>query len=299
MKPLAPMMQLAMFDTERPVSVEPFSTGLLKWIGNKQRMAHEIASYFPPDFGTYHEPFVGSGAVLATLAPRRAYASDSFRPLIEIWQTLHDDPKEIKRWYAERWREMADGNKLEVYERIKESYNSCPNPADLLFLCRSCYGGVVRFRKADGYMSTPVGIHEPISPDSFNRRVDEWCRRTAGTRFELMGYEEAMERAKPGDLVYCDPPYSHSQAILYGAQSFSLKQLFRTVERCKRRGVSVALSIDGTKRSGQHTCDLPIPSGLFEREQFIRVGRSMLKRFQMGGQTLEHEIVADRLLLTY
>jgi DNA adenine methylase len=299
MREAAPRMQLSMFDAERPVSVAPFQAGLLKWIGNKQRTAHQIVSYFRADFGTYYEPFFGSGAVLGALEPRQALGSDSFPPLIEIWQTLHDSPETLKRWYAERWGRMASGNKVEEYAKIKQSYNSHPNAADLLFLCRSCYGGVIRFRKADGYMSTPCGIHDPISPESFARRVDEWHRRTRGAEFCRMEYEEAMERARPGDLMYCDPPYSHSQAILYGAQSFSLPHLFRVVERCKRRGVFVAVSIDGTKRSGGHRCDLPIPSGLFKRELFIDCGRSMLKRFQMNGQTLEHEVVADRLLLTY
>jgi DNA adenine methylase len=148
-------------------------------------------------------------------------------------------------------------------------------------------------------MSTPVGIHHPINPESFSRRVDEWHRRMRGATFHQMQYEEAIARAQPGDLVYCDPPYSHSQAILYGAQSFSLQGLFKVIERCKKRGVHVAVSIDGTKRSGELVCDLPIPTGLFEREIFISVGRSMLRRFQMDGQTLEREVVTDRLLLTY
>lgn len=67
----------------------------------------------------------------------------------------------------------------------------------------------------------------------------------------------------------------------------------------KARGVYVALSIDGTKRSGSHICRLPIPGGLFEREVLVNCGRSMLRRLQMGGRTLEGEVVADRLLLTY
>jgi len=292
-------VQLAMFDRQRPVRVVPFRRGLLKWIGNKQKTAAEIISYFPADFGTYYEPFLGSGAVLATVAPKRAVGSDTFQPLMTIWQTLHDSPEALKCWYAERWQRMMAGQKVEEYEKIKASYNASPNPADLLFLCRSCYGGVVRFRKADGYMSTPCGIHDPIKPESFSRRVDEWHRRTRGTDFVRMDYEEAMERAQTGDLIYCDPPYSHSQAILYGAQSFSLPALFRAIERCKRRGVRVAVSIDGTKRSGKHFCPLPIPPGLFGREIFVDCGRSMLKRFQMNGKTLEHEVVADRLLLTY
>jgi DNA adenine methylase len=38
---------------------------------------------------------------------------------------------------------------------------------------------------------------------------------------------------------------------------------------------------------------------LFERVYAVNTGRSMLKRFQMPGQSLEKEQVHDRLLLTY
>lgn len=280
-------------------SVKPFRAQLLKWVGNKQRFAHEIVSYFPEEFTTYHEPFLGSGAVLGTLAPDQAIASDSFKPLIEIWQTLRKNPETLKEWYTQRWRAVSNGNKVDEYERIKADYNARPNAADLLFLSRACYGGVVRFRQADGYMSTPCGVHNPINPESFARRVDEWYRRTAGTCFIYQDFETSMDAAKANDLIYCDPPYTFTQSILYGAQSFSLAHLFEVINRCKRRGVYVALSIDGTKRSGNLVCNLPIPDGIFVREVFVNCGRSMLRRFQMNGRTLEGEIVADRLLLTY
>ena len=273
---------------------------LLKWIGNKQRFAHEIVSFFPRDIGRYFEPFIGSGAVLATFAPRTALGSDNFQPLIEIWSALRNDPDTLKSWYSERWHRLKNSrDKVTGYESIKASYNARPNGADLLFLCRSCYGGVVRFRQSDGYMSTPCGIHDPISPESFSLRVDDWHRRTTGAEFLRLHYEQAMDMAKEGDLIYCDPPYSHTQSILYGAQAFDLPNLMRVIARCKGRNVSVALSIDGTKKSGKTTCKLPIPDGLFKREVFLNCGRSMLRRFQMNGQSLEEEVVADRLLLTY
>ncbi len=253
---------------------------LLKWVGNKQRFAPEIILYFPACYGRYFEPFLGSGAVLGTLGPAQATGSDAFKPLVEIWQTLHTAPGTLKEWYQQRWQAIMSGDKVEQYEKIKAAYNAQPNGADLLFLCRTCYGGIVRFRQKDGYMSTPCGIHTPMPPASFARRVDAWHRAT-------------------GDLIYCDPPYSHSQSILYGAQDFNLTQLLSAIADCKTRGVYVVLSIDGTKRSGNLICDIPLPSGLFEQEALINCGRSMLKRFQMDGQTLEEEVVADRLLLTY
>lgn len=292
-------MTSALFaETERCI-VHEFKSGLLKWVGNKQRNAHVIASHFPAQFGTFFEPFVGSGGVLGTLAPEKAIASDVFRPLLEIWQALSGNPDVLKCWYAERWHLFSSGDRVGRYLKIRESYNCNPNGADLLFLCRSCYGGIVRFRKADGFMSTPCGVHDPISPESFNRRVDEWALRTRGTQFIEMDFSESLELAKSGDLIYCDPPYSDSQSILYGAQSFDLRRLMEAIARCKSRGVYVALSIDGTKKSGKTKIDISFPPGLFEQEVMIDCGVSMLRRFQRSGERLHNEGVADRLLLTY
>lgn len=292
-------MQLDVFEPSIVRNVAPFKTQLLKWVGNKQRFAHEIASFFPENVATYYEPFIGSGAVLATYAPQSAVASDVFKPLVQVWQTLVSDPDKLIQWYSERFEIYHQFEKPVGYEQIKASYNSNPNAADLLFLCRSCYGGVVRFRKADGHMSTPCGAHAPISPASFKSRVQLWRKRVGNTSFLHSDFEEVMQQARYGDLVYCDPPYTHSQAILYGGQSFELVRLLKAIESCKERGVRVALSIDGTKKSGEVLCDLPIPEGLFEREIYVNCGRSMLRRFQMVGCELSSEVVKDRLLLTY
>lgn len=281
------------------LKVAPFKTQLLKWVGSKQKFAHAIIAHLPADYRAYHEPFLGSAAVMATLAPERGFGSDIYPPLVEIWQTLATQPQTLKDWYQTRWQASQEGDRVAAYEAIKSRFNAKPNGADFLFLCRACYGGVVRFRKSDGHMSTPCGAHLPMPPASFARRVDLWHKRLKGARFSRLDYREAMARAESGDVIYCDPPYSFSQSILYGAQAFRLPELFAVIADCKARGVRVALSIDGTKKSGDTYCDIPLPAGLFEREIMVSVGRSMLRRFQMGGQTLEAEEVRDRLLLTY
>lgn len=286
-------------DPDPTIHVAPFKTQLLKWIGSKQRYGHEIAGYFPNDYQRYYEPFLGSGGVLSVIAPHTALGSDGFKPLAEIFITLRADPERLVRWYRERWNMFHDSpTRRDAYEEIKASYNAAPNPADLVFLSRSCYGGVVRFR-LDGYMSTPMGVHNPISPESFESRVAEWHRRTAGARFAHLDFREAMAGAGPGDIVYCDPPYIDSQAILYGAQRFSLEDLYQSISDAKERGAKVALSIDGTKKTGKKRVQLNLPTGLFEREASVNCGFCHLRRFQLGGETMENEVVTDRLLLTW
>ena len=288
--------ELILSETMNPA---PFKTQLLKWVGNKQRFGHEIARYFPATYRTYYEPFLGSGGVLAVIQPHDAVGSDGFKPLAEIWMTLRSAPETLISWYRERYQLFRkNSDRVEAYAQIKEAYNSDPNPADLLFLSRSCYGGVIRFR-LDGYMSTPIGVHEPISPESFEQRVRIWSDRTRGARFAHMDYREAMEQAQNGDLIYCDPPYVDTQAILYGAQQFLLEELLTAIEAAKIRGAKIALSIDGTKKTGKKLVQIQLPTGLFEREASVNCGYSHLRRFQLEGETMENEVVTDRLLLTW
>lgn len=276
-----------------------FKSQLLKWVGNKQKQADDIIAYFPESYNVYFEPFLGSGGVIGSLNPKKAVASDIFPALMDIWTTLSNDKDLLKQWYEDRYNLIETIGKKEAYDRTLASYNVKPNGADFVFILRTCYGGVVRFRKADGFMSTPCGPHNPMTPEKFSHRVDLWSERTKNVEFVNCDFEQTMDRAKEGDLIYCDPPYVDSQTILYGAHAFSLKRLFNKIEECKQRGVYVALSIDGTKFSGTKLCDVEIPKNLFEQEVFINVGRSMLKRFQMDGKSLESHIVTDRLLLTY
>jgi DNA adenine methylase len=284
--------------------VGPLRGQILKWIGNKQRMAAEIVCAFPPDFRCYFEPFSGSGAVLAELAPRRAVAADILAPLVGIHRRLVADPDGLVADYAVRREAFeaaaaADADARDAaYKTIRARYNAGPNADDLLFLARSCYGGVIRF-SLRGEMNTPCGPHRPISGATLARRVAAWRPRVLGTEFVVSDFEAIVDSAGRGDLVYCDPPYSDSEGTLYGAQTFSLARLVAAIERAKARGAHVALSIDGTKRSGRKIIELGLPDGLFASTRLVRVGRSMLRRFQMEGQTLEHEVVHDRLLLTW
>lgn len=276
----------------------PPKTQLLKWVGNKQKFASEITKYFPSEFNKYYEPFLGSGAVLATVKPVHGIGSDTFKPLIEIWDKLKTNPEELISWYK-GWRDQIDVYSKElVYENVRREYNNNPNGKDFLYLSRACYGGIIRFRR-DGHMSTPCGVHTPIPVKAFADRVKTWQKRVSNTQFIAQDYKAAFSMASEGDLIYCDPPYSHSQSILYGAQDFSLIDLLNEILDAKRRGVFVALSIDGNKKSGNMICNLPIPEGLFEKEIFIDCGKSMLRRFQIEGQKMKGEGVFDRLLLTY
>ncbi len=270
---------------------------LLKWIGNKQRFATLIANEFPASYGKYYEPFLGSGAVLGAMSPHEGVVGDILKPLIELWQLLQIDPQKMYDFYKKTWEEYVVDPK-KVYYAVLASYNQNPNPLDFLFISRTCYGGVVRFTK-QGRMSTPMGPHKPIPPSSFKSRMMLWRNRVRNTTFIHASYEITCKDIKEGDVVYCDPPYIDSQAILYGAQAFVFQDLISEIKKWKKIGAKVALSIDGHKKSGKKIVNINIPEGLFERQLLIDGGSSMLKRFQKKDQIMLGEDVNDRLLLTW
>ena len=117
----------------------------------------------------------------------------------------------------------------EKYNEIRDRFNNNHNALDFCLLSRTCYSGIIRFRKADGYMSTPKGPHRPISPEAFSKRVDLWHDLINRATFTTMSFEQCMDNAQSGDVVYCDPPYTHSQSIIYGAQTFNIEDLFKKI----------------------------------------------------------------------
>ena len=189
-------------------------------------------------------------------------------------------------------------NPLKVYTQTLASYNENPNSLDLVFISRTCYGGVIRFTKK-GKMSTPMGPHKPIPPGSFKERMILWRSRVKDTKFIAASFEDTMSQAGQDDIVYCDPPYVDSQAILYGAQLFKVTKLWEVIYQAKSKGAKIALSIDGHKKSGSKIVQLDIPKDLFKRELLIEGGSSMLKRLQKTGEIMIGEDVHDRLLLTW
>jgi DNA adenine methylase len=270
---------------------------ILKWVGNKFRYAEAIARHLPDDLGTYYEPFVGTGAVLATLAPKRALAGDSLPVLIELLRTVQADPERLIDHYARCRADVLQRGKA-AYSEVRDRFNTAPTPEDLLVLSRSCYGGVVRFTR-HGTMSTPMGPHRPMPPEKLRRYMLEWRARLAGTTFAHRDFEDTMAAAGAGDTIYCDPPYLHGQGILYGAQDFRLRTLWAATASAVDRGARVAISLDGYRRSGAKPIELGVPVGLFARELLIERGGCMLRRFQLTGMDTDNERVADRLLLTW
>lgn len=228
---------------------------VLKWAGGKRRLLEQFRAHFPNQFGDYHEPFVGGGAVFfwlhkrGLLLDKAVFLNDINPELVNLYSVLRSDCERLIE-------ELTKHKKLhgeEYYYQVRAQKLRSPlkRAARLVYLNRTCFNGLYRVN-SKGEFNVPMGRYKDP-----NICEEEKLRAAAlalnGVHLSEGSYLSCVERAKPGDLVYFDPPYIPLNATAYFTsytkENFSLRdqeQLAETFAQLARRGVKVLLSNSDT-----------------------------------------------------
>ena len=129
---------------------------VIKWSGSKRSQANEIIKYFPKNINTYYEPFVGGASMLRKLMDssdvikvNRYVCSDLNEGLINLWNKIKDNPKEVANHYEQLWNELNKDDdkerKKKYFSKIRERYNKEHNPLDFMFIMRTTTNGMPRY----------------------------------------------------------------------------------------------------------------------------------------------------------
>ena len=217
----------------------------IKWVGGKRQLLPELRKRVPSSFGTYHEPFVGGGALFFDLAPSSAVLSDANERLVRTYQAIRDDVErviEVLRSYP---------HDRDFFEQLRaQRIDDCENvlvAAWFVYLNKTCFNGLYRVN-ARGVFNAPFGDQaNPAICDADNLRACSAALQSVEIRHEH--FANVLSRAKTNDLVYFDPPYvplsASSNFTSYTPEGFDLSEQvkLRDVAReLKRRGVHVLLS---------------------------------------------------------
>lgn len=197
----------------------------VKWAGGKSRLAAELAARRPERFNTYHEPFVGSGALFFRLVRqglvRRARLADLNAELIDAYVAVRDQVTAVigllsqleydqDLYYALR---AADPHELAPAERA----------ARFIYLNKSGYNGLYRVNRR-GQFNVPFGRYK--APNYCDRpNLEAVSRALQEVELACAPFEAVLAEARPGDWVYFDPPYAPlsrtSNFTGYQAQGFT------------------------------------------------------------------------------
>lgn len=215
----------------------------VKWAGGKRQLLPLLTKMFPKGCGTYHEPFLGGGAVLFNILASgknvSCRASDLNSDLILAYLAVRDRVEDLIEALREHDAAFKKDRKVYYYAvRAQTPGGHIEKASRLLFLNKTCFNGLYRVNRR-GMFNVPMGSY--ANPNIVNEdglRLASKALRSGQVDLECNDFEKALDRAKPGDMVYLDPPYhpvsKDGNFTGYTRGDFTLADLERLAAACNR-----------------------------------------------------------------
>jgi DNA adenine methylase len=187
---------------QKPISEpKPF----LRWAGGKTRLLKAILPHVPQRFQTYHEPFLGSGAVFFAVRTRALAGQqlgDLNNELINIWNVIRIEPNK----FLDALGRYDGCNDEAAYYRIRSQQveGAVERAARFFYLNQTAWNGLWRVNRW-GVFNVPWGDRPFRGID----RAELLAASNAlkNTKIHCEDFRSSLAHACAGDFVYLDPPY--------------------------------------------------------------------------------------------
>jgi len=204
----------------------------LRYPGGKSRAVKILFQYIPKNTKELCSPFFGGGSfeIYCAQAGIMVYGYDNFKPLVDFWQYLLEDPEKLADQVETHY--PLPRAKFYEYQKLQFESRSKLERATLFYvLNRTSFSGST----LSGGMASG-GLHD--NP-RFNKSSIERLRKfkIENLTVELADFKESIRKHK-STLLYLDPPYMIKNK-LYGHRGdlhkdFDHTGLFEILK--KRRG---------------------------------------------------------------
>lgn len=183
---------------------------VVKWVGGKRQLLDDIISRLPKRITTYCEPFLGGGAVLFSLQPKKAIVNDLNIDLMLVYEVIRDDVELLLTALEQHENTAEHFYKIRDLDRNKDTYramSAVERAARILYLNKTCYNGLFRvntsgeFNSPFGYYKNPNIVNAPVL-----RAVSKYLNANHIQLFHT-DFEEMFRQVPKGGFVYLDPPY--------------------------------------------------------------------------------------------
>lgn len=219
----------------------------LKWAGGKYNLVQSISAHLPQS-EVLIEPFAGAASVFLNTDYPRYQLNDINADLIGLYQILKTRHESFIADARNLF--MPQTNQRDAYLQLRQQFNQSTNDYErallFLYLNRHGYNGLCRYNLS-GKFNVPFGSYKkPYFPEA---ELYFFAEKAQKAQFSCYSYQQVMQQAKAGEVVYCDPPYvplsKTASFTSYASQGFDLNdqaQLANLAEQAQQRGVAVVIS---------------------------------------------------------
>jgi len=228
----------------------------VKWVGGKRQLLKEIEQHLPDRNSHYYEPFIGGGAVLFHLQPRKAVINDTNSELVNLYRIIQARPEELIEDLRKHRNEEDYFYHTRALDRDKAVYaglTEVERASRIIFLNKTCFNGLFRVNSA-GEFNTPFGRYKnpKIVNDITIRAISSYFNEN-NVEIRNTDFEAALDGIKAGSFVYFDPPYdpvsTSANFTGYTKGGFDRNEQLRLKQLCDRldgMGVKFLLSNSAT-----------------------------------------------------
>ena len=230
----------------------------VKWAGGKRQIIDKLKFFVPDEFDTYYEPFLGGGALLFELSPKKAVINDSNDELINTFLCIKDEEK-FSKLCKELNHHEANHSEEYYYEirnldRDKGKFRKMADykrAARTIYLNKACFNGLYRVNSKNEF-NVPFGKKNKVNTyEGQNLGVISGYLNYNDIKILSIDFEEAVKEAKRGDFIYFDPPYDSDTSTFnnYTENGFGKeeqKRLAKVFKELDKKGCYVMLSNHNT-----------------------------------------------------
>ena len=191
------------------------------------------------------------------------HINDLNEPLLRVLQSAIEHPQELIDSYTKVWEEQFSygENHVQHFYAVRERFNNGEDtPANMLYLLARCVKGAVRYSKNGNFNQSPDKRRHGTNPKKLAPNLHAISYLLKGkTTFSSLDYHVMLEIARPGDLVYMDPPYqgvSNVRDNRYFA-GVSFNDFSKAIEILEDKGVNYIMSYDGECGGKEYGEELP------------------------------------------
>lgn len=239
----------------------------LKWAGGKTQLLDALQRRVEEagPFSQYFEPFVGGGALFfgmyraGMLQGKKVFLSDNNARLIETYCAVRDNLDEL----ISILQHHAAAHDKEYYYAMRAHVPNMPvaRAARIIYLNKTCFNGLFR-ENSKGEFNVPMGSYtDPVICDETNLQGCATALKSA--TITCQHFREVLDRARPGDFIYFDPPYhpvsATSSFTAYYKSGFGEKEqreLAAIFSQLTERGINALLSNSMTPLIKELYCDV-------------------------------------------